>query len=130
MEHEIQQHVLTVAHCTSKRTFPETLCNGYISCVNLNLVSAVADILRQHSGALALTPSATNQHATSAAVQRIRALLEDCAPSLDVTENQEENVKALVLIAFIFIAPATKYHTGGRSDGGFDPDDVDWSEFS
>jgi len=42
-----------------------------------------------------LTPSATKHHATSAAVQRIQALREDCAPFLDVTENQEENVKAL-----------------------------------
>jgi hypothetical protein len=114
----------------SKRTFPETLCNGYISCVNLNLVSAVADIIRQRSGALVLTPSATKHHVTSAAVQRIRALREDCAPFLDVTENQEENVKALVFIACIPIAPASKYHTGGRSDGGFNPDNVDWSEFS
>jgi len=77
-----------------------------------------------------LTPSATKHHATSAAVQRIQALREDCAPFLDVTENQEENVKALVFIACILIASASKYHTGGRSNGGFDPDDVDWSELS
>jgi hypothetical protein len=76
--------------------------------VTSNLALAVADIIRQRSGTLVMTPSATKHHAASAAVRRIRAPQEECAVFLDVTENQEENAKALVFIALVLIAPASK----------------------
>lgn len=96
-------------------------------------MSAVADIIAQRYGHHAMMPRKIRRRAAIVAVQKMQVLQEVYATCLDAIENQEVNAMVRVSSSQgLSLTPFYEfcgYSLGNRSDGGFDPDSVDWSDF-